>query len=429
VLIPDRFEAYIAWDTFERIQRKLRDNSHLGQTLSAPRHGPSVLAGLVVCGRCGHRMLVSYANGRKSSPSKSLRYSCQREAIEYGGALCQSLAGAALEAFVIERLLQVVEPASLELSLAAVEDIERERDRLHTNWQQRLTRSRHEVEIARKAYAAVDPEHRLVAKELERRWEEALRDEEQLQIEYERLRKDMPEKLTDGQRQEIYSLSTRLPELWHAETTTAEDRCTIARLLIDHVVVNVEGDSERVDVDIVWRGEFESHHAMRRPVRTYEQLSYYDELLSRITALLDDGKSLGSIAECLNSEGYLPPKRASRFTSGMLTRFLRERGIRAGRLPQGVTEGQHLGQDEWWLADLAAKLEMSIATLHRWRRVGWVISRKVAATNRWALFADTAELQRLRRLRDQRRGWPNPYPLELITPNPSPNPRGQTDGC
>ena len=172
VLIRDRFPAYVDWEEFERNQQKLRENSALGKLLAAPRHGPSVLAGLVVCGRCGHRMLVGYAN---AATRRTLRYRCQRDAIDYGVDACQSLSGAALESFVVERLLQAVSPASLELSLAATADIERERKQLDDHWQQRLTRSRYEVEQARRQYAAVDPEHRLVARELERRWDESLR--------------------------------------------------------------------------------------------------------------------------------------------------------------------------------------------------------------------------------------------------------------
>ena len=339
VLLRDRFDAYIDWETFDRIQQKLRENSHLGTAMSAPRHGPSVLAGLVVCGRCGHRMLVSYANVRKDNRSGSLRYSCQREAIDYGGARCQSLAGAPLETFVVERLMQVVEPASLEVSLAASADIQRERDRLHAHWQQRLARARHEAEVARKSYAAVDPEHRLVAKELERRWEEALRAEEQLGIEYARFMQAAPSQLSDAERAEIRSLSERLPQLWQAETTAAEDRSAIARMLIDNVVVTIEGNSERVDVDIHWKGGFGSHHALRRPVQTYEQLSYYDELLARIKSLLGEGQTLDSIAENLNTAGYRPPKRSSRFTGGILTRFLRERGIRTGTCRRASPKG------------------------------------------------------------------------------------------
>lgn len=426
-MIRDRFEAYIDWETYERIQRKLQENSHLGKAMSAPRHGPSVLAGLVVCGRCGHRMLVSYANIRQGNRLGSLRYSCQREAIDYGGELCQSLAGASLEAFVIERLLQVVAPASLEVSLAAVEDIQRERDRLHTHWQHRLARARHEVEVARKSYGAVDPEHRLVAKELERRWEIALLEEEQLSTEYARFQQATPHQLTDAERAEIRSLSQRLPQLWQAETTTAEDRCAIARMLIEQVVVTIEGDSERVDVDIHWQGGFGSYHTMCRPVQTYEQLSYYDELLARIKKLLEEGKTLREIADSLNAAGYHPPKRSLHFTEGILSCFLRDRGIRTGPMPKSVTEENHLGVDEWWISDLASALSMPIATLHRWQRVGWVTSRKVKATGRWAIYADSSELARMNQLRVARRGWPNPYPRSLITPKPNPH-RTSADG-
>ena len=112
------------------------------------------------------------------------------------------------------------------------------------------------------------------------------------------------------------------------------------------------------------------------------------------------------------------------FTTGILSRFLRERGVRTGPLPRSVTDEHHLQVNEWWLADLAAELSMPIATLHRWQRVGWVLSRKVlAAGGRWAIYADADQLQRLRQLRDCPRGWPQPYPTELITPKPrSPQP-------
>lgn len=422
VLIRDRFEAYIPWETFERIQEKLRENSHLGATLSAPRHGPSVLAGLVVCGRCGQRMLVSYAQVKQGLPNGSLRYNCQRAAIDYGGDLCQSLSGAALESFVIERLLQAVSPASLELSLAAGADIQRERQQLEKHWQQRLTRSRYEVEQARRQYAAVDPDHRLVARELEHRWDEALRAEEQQQAEYQRFQLTSPEQLSDEQRAQILAISQQLPTLWRASTTTPKDRQVIARLLLEQVQVNVEGNSERVEVELRWAGGFVSRHVMRRPVTTYEQLSNFAELLTRIESLLAANKSLGEIAQQLNEDGFRPPKRSSKFTAGILTRFLRDRGIRTGVLPKSVTQENHLERDEWWLADLAGKLVMPIATLHRWQRVGWLTSRKVvAAGNRWAIFADTDELNRLNRLRESPRGWPNPYPPELITPKPKPH--------
>lgn len=416
VLIRDRFPAYIPWEEFEKNQQKLAENSTLGKLLSAPRHGPSVLAGLVVCGRCGHRMLVGYSN---ASAQKTLRYSCQRDAIDYGQERCQSLSGAVLESFVVVRLLQAVSPASLELSLAATADIERERKQLDDHWQQRLARSHYEVEQARRQYAAVDPEHRLVARELERRWDEALRADEQLQADYARFQRDCPTQLSPHEREQILALSQDLPALWHAATTTPEDRQTVARLLLEQVTVTVEGNTDRIDAELRWAGGFVSRHTLVRPVQTYEQLSNYDELVARIDALHVERKTLSEIAATLNAEGFHPPKRAPRFTKAILSCFLRERGVRTGSLPRSVTHEHHLGANEWWLADLAAELSMPNATLHRWQRVGWVTSRKVmAAGGRWAIYADAEELHRLRRLRHCHRGWPQPFPTELITAKP-----------
>jgi DNA invertase Pin-like site-specific DNA recombinase len=414
VLIRDRFPAYITWDEFENNQRKLADNHALGKMLAAPRHGPSVLAGLMVCGRCGHRMLVGYAN---TAAQASLRYSCLRDAIDYGADACQSLSGAALESFVIERLLQAVSPASLELSLAATEDLEHERKQLDDHWRQRLARSHYEVEQARRQYAAVDPDHRLVARELERRWDEALRANEQLQAEYVRFTRDCPTQLSPREREQIGALAEDLPALWRAESTRPQDRQMIARLLLEQVTVTIEGNTDRVDLELRWAGGFVSRYTLSRPVQTYEQLSKYDELVARIDALRAQRKTLSEIAATLNVEGFNPPKRARQFTKGILSGFLRERGVRTGALPRSVTDQQHLRANEWWLADLAAELAMPIATVHRWQRVGWVSSRKVtAAGGRWAIYGDADELLRLRRLRDAPRGWPQPYPTELITP-------------
>ena len=416
VLIRDRFAAYITWDDFEKNQQKMAENRTLGQMLSAPRHGPSVLSGLLICGRCGHRMLVGYAN---TTSQKTLRYSCQRDAMDYGADKCQSLSGAVLESLVVERLLQAVSPASLELSLAATADIERERKQLDDHWQQRLARSRYEVEQARRQYAAVDPDHRLVARELERRWDQALRADEQLQTDYDRFARDCPTRLAPREREQILALTEDLPALWHGDTTTPEDRQTIARLLLEQVIVTVEGNTDHVDVELRWAGGFVSRHTLSRPVQTYEQLSNYYELVARIDALRAERKTLPEVAATLNAEGFRPPKRSRHFTNAILSRFLRERRVRTGPLPKSVTEEQHLRTNERWLADLAAELSMPIATLHRWQRVGWVSSRKVpGAGGRWAIYADADELLRLRRLRDTHRGWPQPYPIELITPKP-----------
>jgi DNA invertase Pin-like site-specific DNA recombinase len=423
VLIRNRFPAYITWDEFEANQKKLAENGRLSKLLSAPRHGPSVLAGLVVCGRCGRRMLVGYSDGGGAPPAKTLRYSCLRDAIEYGAEKCQSLSGAALEALVVERLLHAVSPASLELSLAATEDVECERRQLDEHWRQRLARSQYDAEQARRQYAAVDPEHRLVARELERRWDDAIRAEEQLQVDYERFQHDSPAQLAPPEREQIRALAHDLPALWAAESTTPQDRQAIARLLVEQVVVTVEGESDRADVELRWAGGFVSRHRLSRPVQTYAQLSNYDELVARVETLRAQRKTLAQIAATLNAEGFRPPKRARRFTKGIVCSFLRERRVCTSSSPRRPDDARHLQNDEWWLADLATELSMPIATLHRWLRVGWVTARKVAAARgQWAIAADAQELLRLRLLRAATHNWHRPYPPELTRPRrPSEN--------
>jgi len=256
---------------------------------------------------------------------------------------------------------------------------------------------------------------------LERRWDEALRADEQLRAEYERFTRNCPKQLTPSEREQIEALAQDLPALWEADSTTPQDRQMIERLLLEQVTVTVEGNTDRVEIELRWSGGFSSRQILLRPVQTYEQLSNYKDLAARVESLRDEGKTLTEISQVLNAEGFHPPKRASRFNKGILSRFLREQKARAGPRVRDEQDQQHLRPHEWWLADLAGELSMPIATLHRWQRVGWVRSRKVTASRgRWAIHADADELDRLRRLRDSPRGWPQPYPAELITQNRRP---------
>ena len=167
VLIRDRLPAYITWDQHEANLSRLRDNSSkYGR--GAPRGGGSLLAGIVRCGRCGKRMSISYVN--RSSP----RLTCDAARNQWGERQCQALGADQLERLVVSQVLLALEPASLELSLAAADQVESERKRIQQHHQQDVERASYECERARRAYSQVEPEHRLVARELERRWEAAL---------------------------------------------------------------------------------------------------------------------------------------------------------------------------------------------------------------------------------------------------------------
>jgi hypothetical protein len=412
VLLEDRCPAYITPERFWANQERLAANRARTETAGAVRQGPSLLGGILRCGRCGQRRMVA-SSGRASR----LRYSCGRAMVTYAEPLCQGLSGRVLDDLVAAQVLAALEPAALELSLVAADDLEQERARRHRNWQQQVERARYEAERARRQYDAVEPENRLVGRELERRWEDALKEQRRLEEEYARFGRNQPQGLSAGEREQIRALARDLPALWQAATTTAADRQRIVRLLVKEVVVTVRGESERVDVTIHWAGGFDSGHELVRPVQRYQQMADYGRLQNRIDELRKEGQTLAEVAKQLNREGFRPPKRSATFTSSVLTRLLAQRG-RTGPRPRVVGEPGVLGEHEWLLTDLARKLEMPPATLQRWVRVGWVHARKLPTPGgHWVIWADAEELDRMTRLRRCPRGWSDEHIVaQLIKP-------------
>jgi DNA invertase Pin-like site-specific DNA recombinase len=410
VLLEGRCPAYITPERFWANQARLAANRARAEAAGAVRQGPSLLAGILRCGRCGQRLMVSYG-GRASR----LRYSCSRAMVEYAEPICQSLAGRVLDDVVAAQIFAALEPAALELSLAAADDIQQERALLHRNWLLLLERSRYEAERARRQYDAVEPENRLVVRELERRWEAALQEQRRLEEEYARFGRQQPEGLSAVEREQVRALAQDLPALWQAPTTTAVDRQRLVRLLVDEVIVTVRGESERVEVTIRWVGGFHTSHELVRPVQRYQQMADYEKLLNRIDELRQAGRTLAKVAEQLNREGFHPPKRSPIFTKGILAGLLAKRGCKGPR-PRAVTERGVLGEHEWLLTDLARNLAMPQATLHRWVRVGWVHARKLSTPGgHWVIWADADELERMARLRTCPRGWSEEPVLAQLT--------------
>ncbi len=421
VLLPDRCPAYITAERFAANQERLAANRTRGMAAGAPRSGHSLLGGLVMCGRCGRRMTIGYSNG-----GKGLRYACTRAFSNYAEPVCQSLAGRGLDDLVGEQILAALQPEALQLSLAAVADLEQERARLHRHHQQELERANYQAERARRQYQAVEPENRLVARELERAWNEAMLHQQQVQAGYDKFRRTQPTGLTDAERQQIAALAEDIPALWHAATTTPAERQEIARLLLTSVAVEVVGQSEQVRVRLTWKGGHASDHALTRSVDRYANRSDYARLLGRIGELSDSGLSWAAVAEQLNREGFVPPKRVTRFSGAMVARLLGQRDRNSPRLQASRAAGM-LREDEWLLRDLARELGMPCDTLHRWRRVGWVHARKLpVGSGAWALWADEEERTRLRLLRQTPRGWSEEAEerTRLTRPKAQPDNRG-----
>jgi DNA invertase Pin-like site-specific DNA recombinase len=296
VLIRDQLPAYISWEQWEKNQQKLRANS--ARYGAGAARGTSLIAGRVVCARCGRRMSISYA------AKANARFTCDMSRNQWGLKQCQALNAKPLHDLVEQQLLLAVSPASIDLSLNAARAIEADRSNVERHHQQSVKRAIYNSDLARRRYESVDPGNRLVAAELERRWEAALLEQRQAEEAFHRLQQQQPAKLSSEEESQLRMLSEDIPKLWRAATTCGVDRQAVFRALVDQVAVEVIGNSERVRVTIHWIGGFESHHEIRKSIQRFEQLESAAEIRSRIIDLKRQGANHQLIADTLNRAGF-----------------------------------------------------------------------------------------------------------------------------
>jgi len=405
VLLPGRMPAYITPEEYEANVARMAANRQTAATPGAPRDGSALLSGLLRCGRCGgHRMTVQYHDGSGAARSAH-GYTCAFYQVNYGtGGRCQHIAGRALDDWVTSQILDAVAPAALEVSTAAAAQAEDERAMLDKLWRQRLERARYAADRARRQYQLAEPENRLVVRQLETDWEEALAEAGRLEADYQRFTEEQPKTLTLAERAAIQALAADLPQVWHAPSTTQADRKELLRILIEDITVNVVGDSELVDVTITWAGGHQTAGQAVRPVARLDQLSYYPALLARVTGLATAGRTNRQIAAALNAGGFRPPKRTNLFSDQQVRTLISQRGIRGqqkGR-PAVLTS---LAPGEWSVPGLSAELGMPTASIYNWIYRGWITARHAPGTRNWIITADDQQMRQLRERRARPPGF------------------------
>lgn len=411
VLLKDRLPAYISWQQYLKNRERIEQNRNRPDSMGAPRQGAALLPGLLVCGNCGRHMQASYHD------SGMAHYACNRHYVEATYPRCCGLAARVLDDLVSGQVLLALEPAALALSLQAQTDVEQERQRLNTHWQQRRQQARYAAALAERRYACVDPLNRLVAATLEQRWEESLRQEKEVQEQYDRFSLANPLPLSADEIRRIEALATDIPALWQAADTTQALRKQVIRCLVERVEVFVRQDSEFVQATIHWTGGYVSQHEVIRPVATYAQLRDFEPLMARIQQLRQNGHTASEIAQCLNQEGFHPPKCEGVFTLPVVYQLLKRRGL----IGNERSHLELLATHEWWLTDLARHLEMSHLKLRDWTIRGWVHGRKTPIQGRWILWADSDELLRLHNLVAHSRRGVNSYTNALRIPKAQPD--------
>ncbi len=200
----------------------------------------------------------------------------------------------------------------------------------------------------------MEPENRLVARQLEQQWDAALQTEAALQVEYDRVVAQEPVPLRVEEREAIRQLTEDIPALWSASSTTAADRQSLVRQLVDRVVVTLQGNTEQMLVEVQWAGGDRTCVPLIRPVGSLKQLSYYPDLLQRVIDLRTEGADPRAIARRLRAEGWRSVKGNSDWTVLQVGRLLDQPETTSLKAPRKrLTEGLAREAHEWTTHEFA----------------------------------------------------------------------------
>jgi len=390
-LIPGSHEGYVSWEEFQRIANAIRENT-LGA--GAVKNGPALLTGLLRCSHCGRKLTVRYTGGDHDV----LRYSCFRGWLDNGEPRCIAFGGITVDEAISREVLRVVQPAAIEASVLASQELGRQQDDILDALHRDLEAARYAAERAQRQYDASDPENRLVTGELERRWNLALQRVREIGVRIEQHRA-AADASPAASREDFDQLSQQLETIWTDPTTSLQLKKRIVRTLIEEVLVEVDSSAGELVLTLHWKGG--THTELRLPRRRRGQCSTQTsrELIEAVGVLArvcnDD-----LIAGILNRNGHL---------TGRGNRWTRER-VTALRSHHRIPCCPRDEQSQPWLnlTDAAALLGVSPRTLrlaidrseipadHPLADGPWVISRDV-------LQGESAQALKRRVARETRR--------------------------
>jgi Recombinase/Recombinase zinc beta ribbon domain len=248
VLIKDHHTAYITWDEFEHNLEVIANNATgMSSALArgAARKGELLLPGLLRCGHCGRKLHVHYSG-------KIGRYNCYGARTNHGAARCISISGLSIDTAISNEVLRVLKPLGIEAALKAIEAQSSTTTGAERQLELSLQQARYEAAHARRQYDAVDPANRLVAGELERRWNEALQAVAKLEREIAALIARRPPPLGEPERQQLVALGADLERAWLHPAATAATRKRILRAALTEIVVR--RDDAIIHAVLHWQG-------------------------------------------------------------------------------------------------------------------------------------------------------------------------------
>ena len=381
VLIVDHHEGYIPWAEFERNQRLIADNANCRGLMvrGAVRRGDALLAGLLRCGHCGRRLHVSYSG----TDGYCVRYNCRGAHINHGTRPCIAFGGLRIDAAVSTEILRHLAPLGVEAALEAITTREEENSETRRQAELALTQARYEADLARRQYDAVDPVNRLVAAELERRWNDRLADVQRQEERLAAMTASRPETLGAGEKDRLMALGADLETAWSHPGATAETRKRILRAVLEEIVATLT--EERIELVIHWRGGDHTRLALPRN-RTGQHRWSSDADVRELIRVLARQQVDGAIAATLNRLG----KRTGR---GNPWTEARVRSFRSQHRVPVHRPGEMAERGELTLEETARRLGVSRMTVLRLISAGTLTAIQICKGAPWAI--PEAQLEKL----------------------------------
>jgi len=391
VLLRDRHEGYISWAEFERNQHLIADNangkSYLGR--GSIRRGEALLAGLFRCRRCGRKLAVAYSGAGGATQ----RYVCRGAFSRSAAPSCIGFGGMRIDRAVAREVLHRVEPLGVEAALAALAAEGEENGEKRRQLQNALDQARFEAARAHRQYDAVDPENRLVAGELERRWNERLVTVRQLESELEQIAAAPVPSLSAADRDRLMALGQDLARAWDSPGATIETRKKIIRLLIAEIVVDVVGDA--LDLIIHWHGGDHTRLTMKKNKAGRTRWATDAEVIDLVRVLARQMPD-PSIAAVLNRSGKTTV-RGNGWTRAAVCSLRHYNGIAPYR------EGERAERGEATLDEAAGALAVSTSTIRRMITSGALPAHQLCKGAPWIIHHADLDREEVRRDADARR--------------------------